>query len=402
MSSPAADPRLAAILDTIDRDATIRLAQELVRIPSISGSEGLAISEFMADWLRMAGIDAGVQRVGEGRANVYGRIDAGQPGRRLLLNGHLDTKPGDSMTIDPFGGEIVGKRLYGRGSCDMKGPVAAEMIAMKALAQSGVRLSGTLIFGSEVGEDGGGWKFDDLIDGPGACDVGICGEPTNMQLHVGCRGAFPVVIRTIGRATHTGTAYTGVNAILKMTKVIQELYDLACFHHVDPIWGRAPINAMIINGGGKVSASVPDECTVRFDIRLNPSTPPEEVGAAIDAALAKLVHEDPELKLDVIKGKEFDKGVFSGEPAAAIAPDDPLVATVQEAVETATGARPALAGFPGGCSTMIMHRRGIPSVIFGPGNLEQAHSVDEWVDVDQLYRAARAYAAIAYRILGAS
>src|SRR5262249_45246511 len=154
------DTRLADILESIDRDETIALAQALVRIPSVTGHEGLEISRYMADWLRENGVASGIQEFGADRANVYGRIDGGRPGPRLLLNGHLDTKPGDNMTIDPYGGEVKDGRLYGRGSCDMKGPVAAEMIAVKAIARSGLRFGGTLVFGSEVGEDGGGWKFN--------------------------------------------------------------------------------------------------------------------------------------------------------------------------------------------------------------------------------------------------
>jgi acetylornithine deacetylase/succinyl-diaminopimelate desuccinylase-like protein len=256
-----------------------------------------------------------------------------------------------------------------------------------------------LLFGSEVGEDGGGWKFNELIDGPCACDVGICGEPTKLELHVGCRGGFPLKIRTIGRATHTGTAYTGINAIEKMCQVIPALYALPCFHRVDPLWGRSPINAMVIQGGGKVTASVPDECTVQFDIRLNPDLPPQEVEAAIDGELARLQAADPELKLEVEKGRWIGNVHWTGRPAEHVRPDDPLVQTVSEAVAAATGQSPKLAGFPGGCSTGIMLRRGIKSVIYGPGDLEQAHSADEWVDVEQLYQAARAYAAIAYRLL---
>jgi acetylornithine deacetylase/succinyl-diaminopimelate desuccinylase-like protein len=393
------DTRLADILESIDRDETIALARALVRIPSVTGHEGLEISRYMADWLRENGVESGLQEFGADRANVYGRIDGGQPGPRLLLNGHLDTKPGDTMTIDPYGGEVMEGRLYGRGSCDMKGPVAAEMIAMKAIARSGLRFNGTLVFGSEVGEDGGGWKFNELIDGPGACDVGICGEPTNMELHLGCRGGYPLTIRTIGRATHTGTAYTGVNAILKMCQVIPALYALDVFQRSDPLWGRSPINAMIIKGGGKVSASVPDECECQFDIRLNPDLSPEECGAAISGALERLQREDPELKLEIQVGRVFGGQLWKGSPAAHVLPTDPLVGKVQDAAESATGQRPRLAGFPGGCSTGIMLRRGIPSVIFGPGNLEQAHSVDEWVDVEQLYQAARVYAAIAYKLL---
>src|SRR5206468_388043 len=138
--------------------------------PTITGHEGLTIAEFMADWLRDARVEPGVQPIASDRANVYGRLGGHRTGTRLLLNGHLDTKPADAMTIDPFAGDIIDGRLYGRGSCDMKGPVAAEMIAMKALAPFALDLNGSLLFGSEVGEDGGGWRFDDLIDGPCGCD----------------------------------------------------------------------------------------------------------------------------------------------------------------------------------------------------------------------------------------
>ena len=154
------------------------------------------------------------------------------------------------------------------------------MIAMKALAAHAGELRGSLLFGSEVGEDGGGWRFDDLIDGPCACDVGICGEPTNLELHVGCRGVYPLIIRTIGRATHTGFAYSGINAIQKMAAVISAMYALPCFHEVDPLWERSPINAMIISGGGKVSASVPDR--VSDSLRHPPESQPTARGDRSD------------------------------------------------------------------------------------------------------------------------
>src|SRR5437870_3925746 len=99
----SADGRLRDLLATIDRDETIALARALVRLPSVTGHEGLKISNYMAGWLEANAIPSGIQVVGENRANVYGRIDGRSKGPRLLLNGHLDTKPGDSMTIDPYG-----------------------------------------------------------------------------------------------------------------------------------------------------------------------------------------------------------------------------------------------------------------------------------------------------------
>lgn len=396
-SSPGTE--LNQILQSIDRDDTINLARELVRIPSISGREGLRISEFIEDWLRGAGLEAGLQHVGEGRANVYGRVPGPGAGPRLLLNGHLDTKPADDMTIDPFGGDVRDGRLYGRGSCDMKGPLAALMIATKAIARSRVALRGTLIFGSEVGEDGGGWRISDLLEGPGACDIGICGEPTKLELHVGCRGVYPLKIRTIGRATHTGTAYTGINAIEKMCAIIPALYALPCFHWSDPVWGRSPINAMIISGGGKVSASVPDECECRFDIRLNPDLTPAILDVEIAATLDRLQQADPELRIEVEKVVDFGGTVYQPRAATYLPADDPLVGQVAGAIAEVRGEAPRLGGFPGGCSITPMADHGIRSVVYGPGNLEQAHSVDEWIDVDEIYQAAKVYAAVAYRIL---
>lgn len=401
MSFEAHDSRLATLLTQVDRSEVIDLAQTLVRIPSITGQEGLEISNAMAGWLRDARVEAGLQIVGDQRANVWGRVEGG-PGPRVLLNGHLDTKSGDNMVIDPFGGEIQGGRLYGRGSCDMKGPDAAMMVATKVIAQSGLNLKGTLIFGSEVGEDGGGWKIQELLEGPGACDIGICGEPTKMELHIGCRGVLPLRVRTIGLATHTGTAYQGINAIQKMCQVIPALYALPIFHRSDPLWPRSPINAMVITGGGKVTASVPDECEVLFDIRLNPDLPPEEAQAVIEAELARLQAADSELRIEAQIGYTIGQSQRTAAPASHVPSTDPLVQSVAASIEAATGQRPILAGFPGGCSTAPMLRRGIKSVIFGPGDLEQAHSADEWVDTEQLYQAARAYVAIAYRLLVAA
>lgn len=394
-----AGARLGQILTSIDPAEVVSLTQDLVRIPSVTGQEGLRISTFVVDWLRSNGIDAGLQEVGPSRANVWGRIEGEAPGPRLLLNGHLDTKPGDNMVVDPLDPFIENGRMHGRGSCDMKGPVAGLLVAMKAIRQSGVPLRGTLIFGSEVGEEGGGWKIEDLLNGPGACDVGICAEPTRLELHLGCRGSLPLTFRVIGVATHTGTAHRGINAIQKMCRVVPEVYALACFQRTDPLWGRSPVNAMVIRGGGKVTASVPDECEVVWDIRLNPDLPPEEADVAIRTLLDRLQSEDPDLRIEVKRGRELGGRHYPGQPAAHLQPDHPLVEAVSRAAEHVLGAAPVQAGFPGGCATGVMIRRGIPSVVFGPGNLEQAHSADEWVEVEQLTRAARVYAAIAYEVL---
>jgi acetylornithine deacetylase/succinyl-diaminopimelate desuccinylase-like protein len=398
------DDRTAAVLAHVSADETLELARELVRIPSITGAEGREISERMAAWLREAGLDSGLQEIQPDRVNVWARVDGSSPGRRLLLNGHLDTKPVENMTIDPFAADVKDGRLYGRGACDMKSAVAAAMIATRALKRSGVPFAGTLLFGSEVGEEGGGWRLTDLVDGPCQCDAVVCCEPTELDLHLGARGGFPIVVTVKGLATHTGTAYKGVNAIEKMSKVITAMYAMPCWHKADPIWGRSPINAMEIHGGGKVTASVPDECSTIFDIRLNPDLPPDELEPALNGLFARLRAEDPQLDVSWQFRQFFSApglAVSGGRAATEMPKDHPLVVATQDAAEDVTGVRPKLAGFPGGCSAGVLRRRdGTEGVIIGPGNLEQAHSADEWIEVEQIGKAARIYAALAVRLLG--
>jgi acetylornithine deacetylase/succinyl-diaminopimelate desuccinylase-like protein len=332
-----------------------------------------------------------------GRFNVVARLEGG-PGPRLMLNGHLDTKPVDNMTVEPFSAEVRDGRLHGRGACDMKSAVAAAMIAMRAVKRSGVPLAGTLIFGSEVGEEGGGWRLVDMLDGPGACDELICCEPTELQLHLGSRGGFPITVTVKGLATHTGMAYTGVNAIEKMSKVITAMYELPCFHRVDPIFGRSPINAMEIHGGGKVTSSVPDECTTFFDIRLNPDLSPDELHRTLDELFERLHREDPQLDVKwqfraiaTATGMSFAQG----RAAPVLEDGHPLATAVRAAGEAATGAAPVLGGFPGGCSAGVMIRRGQAALIIGPGSLAQAHGDNEWIEIAQIAPAARIYAAAA-------
>jgi succinyl-diaminopimelate desuccinylase len=398
-----ASDQVRAVLEHVDGEEVLELARALVRIPSITGREGRAISEHAHAWFRGHGIESGLQEVAPERLNVWGRVGA-DTGPRHLLNGHLDTKPVEGMTIDPFAAEVRDGRLWGRGACDMKSAVAAAMVAAKAVARSGVPLAGSLVVGSEVGEEGGGWTLLPLLEGPGRSDMMLCCEPTRLELHLGCRGFFPLIVTTRGVATHTGTAHRGVNAIEKMSKIIPAVYALPCFASADPLWGRSPVNAMQIAGGGKVTASVPDECTIWFDIRLNPGLEPNDRQALVDDLLARLRAEDPQLQVEYrfrpignIPGVE----VTNGLAATTLRQDEPLVAALLAAAEVATGRRPKLGGFPGGCSAAISARLGVPSAVFGPGDLQQAHSVDEWIEVEQVLAAARTYAALAVELLGA-
>ena len=396
------DDRIGAVLRHISIEETIELSRALVRIPSITGIEGRAISQHVLGWLTENGLNAGEQVISDDRANVWARVDGTFPGPRLLINGHLDTKPVSNMTVDPFSAEMRNGRLYGRGACDMKSAVAAAMIATRAVVRSGIPLAGTLLFGAEVGEEGGGWRLVDLVDGPCQCDQIICCEPTDLEVHLGARGGFPIEVSTRGLATHTGMAYRGINAIQKMAKVIESMYAMPCFHHIDPIWGRSPINAQEIRGGGKVTSSVADDCDVIFDIRLNPDLPPARLKADLESLFAHLRADDSQLDVSFrFRGIGTGPGMAAegGLAATYTPPENPLIVAVVDGAEAATGFRPVFGGFPGGCSAGVLQRRGIDGVIIGPGNLEQAHGAVEWIEVEQIGQAARIYAAAIARAL---
>lgn len=379
-------------LAAIDPTETVALAQQLVQIPSVTGREGAAISETVAGWLDTHGIPVELQEIAPGRLNVVGRVPGAGPGPRLLLNGHLDTKPFDGMIIDPTGGVIRDGRLWGRGACDMKSGVAAVLIAARAVREAGGPRRGTMLVGFEVGEEGGGWTFPQLFTGPGACEAMICAEPTNLEVHLGARGGMPLTITTRGLATHSGMASHGINAIQKMARIIETLSALPEFAEEEPAWGRSQVNCEQITGGGLVTASVPDRCDLRVDIRLNPGLAPERLQAALEAMFARLRAADPELSVDWAPRVPPWR-------ATQIALDDPLLAAMETAAQRVLGQPVPRAGFPGGCAAMLALNAGTPAVIFGPGHIQQAHTVDEWVALEQIPLAARVYAAAALTYL---
>jgi len=385
------------ILEAIRPDEVIELARAMIRIPSITGEEGIQQTQFLADRLSDLGLAPELRKVEENRYNVVCEMKGAADGPKLLFEGHHDTKPFDGMTIDPLGAEIRDEKLYGRGSADMKSALAAMLIAMKVLRESDVPLKGTLVFGSEVGEEGGGGGIPLMQqDGSLDCDMAVVGEPSELQVQIGNRGGWRNTIRVLGRATHSGVAQRGINAIEKMAKVILGLYDLPYMKVDDPLWGRSSMNVQRIEGGKAwgLSASVADECSILIDSRLTARTPPEEVNRQVRALLDRLAAEDPEFRIDP-DATDFT----AGGAAVAISSDEPIVGIAKDAVHQVTGGEPIVSTCPGWTIASPIIGLGHPAIILGPGGLEQAHSADEWVAVDQVVAAARIYTLIALRVL---
>jgi len=378
----------------VDGDRAVTLAGELVRIPSLYGKEGTAIAERLAEELRDIGAATVLQDVAPDRRNVIGELRFGG-GPTLLFEGHMDTKWVDGMTIDPFAGSIRDGRLWGRGSADMKSGLATMLAAMRSLAQRPGEVRGTLRFVSEVGEEGGGWALDPLRKcGALSADAAVVGEPSGLAVEIGNRGWWRGEIKTLGRATHSGTAQEGVNAIRTMARVVLSLYRLPYVNGDDPIWGRSSMNVEHIEGG-RWRASVPDECRIRVDSRITARTSPEEADAQITGQLRRLETENETLRVDW----EHLEATRNTRSASWIAQDSPIVCTAREAVHNATGADAVLSASTGFTIAAILAEEGTPAIILGPGHIRDAHTVDESVAVEEIRAAARVYTALARRFL---
>lgn len=382
-------------LALIDADEVIQLTRDLVAIPSITHREGMGMVRAMERWFKDLGIPVRIYPYDDDRANFFADFGATSGPGRFLFNGHMDIKPVEGMTVYPFAGEIREGRMYGRGTCDMKGGLAAILCAYKALVRGGFTPKGGVSFFSDIEEEYGGlagyyWaKERGLYDGYEGL---ISCEPTELEVQIGNRGCFATAFETKGRSAHSGLAHLGVNAIHNMALFILEYLKLPYLQVENPWFGKCTVNFEKINGGLYLSA-VPDRCVACLDSRIIPETPPEMIQRELDELMERLNREH---------GVNIGE---TGEPtgwratgaklkAEAIPADHPLVLRAAAAYETALGANAVISACPAVTIAMVLIAMGIPAIIFGPGSIAQAHTEDEYVEVDQILKAARCYTAM--------
>jgi acetylornithine deacetylase/succinyl-diaminopimelate desuccinylase family protein len=383
------------ILKYLDRNRTIELLKALVRSPSVNppGKEQ-ECAEIIARWLRKVKVDVELSAADPHRPNVIGKLRGKAGGPILLFNGHMDVvPPGHGWTYSPFSGKVVGKRLYGRGSVDMKAGLVAMIMALEALKKAKVNLHGELIVTAVVDEEAGSMQGTrHLIKEGLKADMAIVGEPTNMRVEIANKGILWTEITTSGRSSHAARPHLGINAIMKMNRVIQALQDVQFEVKNDIFDVPLPtLTVCFIQGGTKVNV-VPDYCKIEVDRRLFPGEAPTKAYEEIEEILDKLKHEDPEL--------EIQSKVLYEWPPMEISPEEPIVQALQKAVTTITHQDPQVAGKAAGTdASFLVNTAKIPTVLFGPGDPRQSHTPDEHVNVDQVFNAAQVFTLVAYDIL---
>jgi acetylornithine deacetylase/succinyl-diaminopimelate desuccinylase-like protein len=384
----------AQIRARIDEKEVVEVTSKLVKIPSVTAMEGMAMNDFFQAWFADLGIPVRLYPSGKGTANLFADYGSTEGPGRFVFNGHQDTKPVKGMSIDPYSGETRDEKLYGRGSADMKSGISAVLCALKAMVKAGVKPAGGITFYSDIEEEYGGLGgyYQAIENGLLRGYEGLIScEPTELELHIGTRGCFITAFRVAGKAAHSGMAYEGVNAIQQAAEFIVEYAKLPYLQARNRFFGRSTYNFEKIEGGLYLSA-VPDTCTVCLDSRIIPETPPETVQTQVDGLLGKLKSEKG-MRIEEIVPPSSWRATGSKLKAEAIPENHPLVRMMAGAI-TKTGGQAILGGSLGIGIAGAAIKEGLPAIICGPGSIRQAHTADEWVATEQIVKACHIYAAM--------
>lgn len=375
----------------------IPLLADLVAIPSInpmgrrvSGPDFLEgrVADYLEAFFRGIGAPYERRQVRPGRDNIVARYEApdAQAHRTLLFDAHQDTVPVDGMTIDPFRPEVRGGRLFGRGSCDVKSGLAAMMVAFARLFRERPRGSASVILACTVDEEYTHLGSSQLVEDGIRADLAIIAEPTMLDLVTCHKGAIRWKIRARGVACHSSTPHRGDNAIYRMARVVdavREYADRLQTRPPHPVLGPPTMSVGRIEGGQSVNV-VPDWAEIEIDRRVIPGEP---AGDRIDDLRRFL---DDRLGPDDRPFVEFSEP-WVDMPALSDQASQGWVSELAAVIARASGKAPRVIGVPYGTDAGPLAEAGIPCVVLGPGDIAQAHTRDEWIELDQVTRAAETY-----------
>ncbi|HHX49828.1 MAG TPA: YgeY family selenium metabolism-linked hydrolase [Clostridia bacterium] len=383
-------------LNTEKRSNLTELCRKFVSIPSYTGQER-DLAQCIKDTMESLGYDrAWIDDLG----NVIGLVKGEKPGKKVLFDGHLDTvSVGDvsEWVYDPFQGKVEGGKVYGRGTSDMKGALAAMVFAVGELAQNRAELSGEIYVSGTVHEEiAEGVSLGYILEEIKPQAV-VIGEATELKVNIGQRGRGEIVIETRGKAAHSSNPEVGINAVYQMMKVIQAIGDLELPQ--DELLGPAIMELTDILSSPYPGASVvPENCRVTYDRRLLVGDSEEGILGDIEGLLQKLRDEDPSFQASVYLAendystyKDFKVKRSRFAPAWKMEKEHWIV---RRALAALRGA-----GLPQEISAYSFCTNGsssagiysIPTIGFGPGREKEAHTVNEYLELEQLFGAASGY-----------
>ena len=375
----------------VSRDEIIQLLSQLISLKSVNPRDmvnpgpddgELHMAEFIAKWGKDLGLAVEVHEVLPNRPNVIVKLEGRDPEKIILLEGHMDTVQVDGMVIDPFMAKTAGDRIYGRGACDAKGSLASMMLALKTIASSPEKIDASVALAAVVDEEHKFRGVQALIDSGMKASAAIVGEPTGLDLVIAHKGCARWWITAHGRAAHSSQPQEGINAIYKMSHVIKAIEGLgrAYMARSHPLVGPPLITVTLVKGGSGIN-TVPDRCAINIDRRTLPGENADDVIGEVLALLEDLKRKDPELEVEMEPPYLFD-------PPMEISRDEPIVGALEKAI-IRLGRSPRITGAPYGTDASKLVRAGIPSVVFGPGSIANAHAADEYISISEIEAAVR-------------
>ncbi|HTI64622.1 MAG TPA: ArgE/DapE family deacylase [Gemmatimonadaceae bacterium] len=373
----------------------VALTRELVSVDSrnpslVPGGPGeRAVARALAEVITAWGLRVELRDAAPGRPNVIAR--AGKPGSRtLMFNGHLDVVGVEGMIHPAWDATERNGAIYGRGSSDMKGGVAAMCAAAARVAGD---LDGEVIITAVVDEEYESIGTRALVDGGLRADAAIVTEPTRLAIMPAHLGFVWIDVTTHGRAAHGSRWDLGVDAIRHAGLVLAELDRmdsevLPARQH--PLLGRPSVHASLIEGGSGMS-TYPDRCTLRIERRTIPGEHPDQVRQEIEGACKRAASGRPNFRADV--------AVTFAQAPSDVATDAPIVTALSTALRSC-GEGSAIEGMTAWTDAALLNAAGIPAICFGPGDITLAHAAEEYVSTAEIERATKVLAQLAHQWCG--
>ena len=361
----------------------VALCRVMVATPSVNpilaagGVGERAMADLTCSWLRDWGLETEIVEVEPGRYNVIGRLEGSGPS--LLLNGHLDTVGVEGMTTAPFGAELVDGKVLGRGSCDMKGGVASILAATRRLANGGPRPN--LIVAFTADEEYASVGMAHLVKSGVRADMAVVCEPTSLTVMPAHKGFVWIEADFRGRAAHGSRPEIGVDAIRHAG-----LYLAALDRYADDLKAR-PAHPLLQYGsfhagtihGGSAESVYPEGCTLMLERRTMPGEAPGAVMEEFEAVLSELRTEEESLDGTLKMTLE--------RPGTEVATSSGLVQGLLAAIDH-HGIESRVEGMTAWVDAAFLNESGVPAVCFGPGDIAQAHTEDEWIEAQQISSCA--------------
>jgi acetylornithine deacetylase len=360
---------------------------DLIGINSVNpayahGVPEAAIQQFIYNFFEQAGIPVETQEVSPGRPNVIAKLRGRNPERRLIFEAHVDTAGIGNMTIPPFEPSVSDGKVWGRGACDTKGGLAAMMHAVLNIKRSGVLPDCDVWLAAAADEEHAYRGVLQLCEGLTATGA-VVAEPTGLRMVVAHKGCLRWRVVVKGRAAHSSKPHLGVSAITPMAKLIltldEEARTIETARH--PLVGCPTLNVGMIHGGTQVNI-VPDDCWIEIDRRLIPGEQIDDVEARYRRMAAELQKASPDTAV-------------AYEPLLSDWPmETPVTSRIVESTASILenlGLNAEPVGVPFGSDASKLARVGIPSIVLGPGSIDQAHTADEWVEADAVVVAEKIY-----------